>query len=34
MAMVYEFRGERISRIQYFLEREAARAAAEEEIGE
>jgi len=29
-AMVYEFRGERISRIRYFLDREAATAAAEE----
>jgi ketosteroid isomerase-like protein len=29
MAMVYDFRGERIFRIEYFLDREAAQAAAE-----
>jgi ketosteroid isomerase-like protein len=34
LGMVYDFRGGRISRIQYFLDREAARVAAEEGAGE
>jgi ketosteroid isomerase-like protein len=34
MGMLYEFRGGRISRIRYFLDRKAARAAAEEGAGE